>query len=183
MKIFRKIYFKPQSAATTEQPETRRSFLQKLGFGGVLAGITGLSFQSLRALIPNVLYEPPQRFKIGLPINLAEGVTFLEDKRLYVFKEGKSFYAISAGCTHLGCTVKYAKLNQPKQVEIGGEKRNIPFEFHCPCHGSKFYADGTNYAGPAPRALLWYKLEVSPDDGQLVVDMSSEVEQNFRLTV
>jgi hypothetical protein len=31
--------------------------------------------------------------------------------------------------------------------------------------------------------LQWHKLEVSPDDGQLVVDMDSDVEQNFRLTV
>jgi menaquinol-cytochrome c reductase iron-sulfur subunit len=129
------------------------------------------------------LYEPAQRFKIGLPPNLAEGMTFLEDKRLYVFKQGKSFYAISGACTHLGCTVKYTKLNQPKQVERNGEKKDVAFEFLCPCHGSKYYADGTNYAGPAPRPLRWYKLEVSPDDGQLVVDMNEEVEQNFRLTV
>jgi Rieske Fe-S protein len=183
MKFFKKTDPRSSSTSSNSLPETRRTFLQKLGLGGVLAGMAGLSFQSFRSLIPNVLYEPPQKFKIGAPTNLAEGMTFLEDKRLYIFKEGKSFYAISAACTHLGCTVKYAKLNQPKQVEIGGEKRNVPFEFHCPCHGSKFYADGTNYAGPAPRALQWFKLEVSPDDGQLVVDMSSEVEQNFRLTV
>ncbi len=171
------------STTNNTQPESRRTFLQKLGFGSMLASFAGFSWQSFRSLIPNVLYEPPQKFKIGLPANLAEGMTFLEDKRLYVFKEGKSFYAISAACTHLGCTVKYTKLNQAKQVESGGEKKSVPFEFHCPCHGSKFYADGTNYAGPAPSALQWHKLEVAPDDGQLVVDLNSEVEQNFRLTV
>jgi nitrite reductase/ring-hydroxylating ferredoxin subunit len=183
MKLFKKANSDLSLTSNQSQSESRRSFLQKLGLGGVLAGFAGFGWQSFRSLIPNVLYEPPQRFKIGLPANLAEGVTFLEDKRLYVFKEGKSYYAISAACTHLGCTVKYTKLNQPKQVDIGGEKKNIPFEFHCPCHGSKFYADGTNYAGPAPRPLQWHKLEVAPDDGQLVVDMGSEVEQNFRLTV
>ncbi|HET6274286.1 MAG TPA: ubiquinol-cytochrome c reductase iron-sulfur subunit [Bacteroidota bacterium] len=161
----------------------RRSFLQKLGFGGMIAGLAGFSFQSFRSLIPNVLYEPPAKFKIGTPSALADGMTFLEDKRLYIFKEGKSFYAISGACTHLGCTVKYSKLQQPKQVEIDGEMKSIPFEFHCPCHGSRFYADGTNYDGPAPKPLHWFKLEVSPDDGQLVVNMSEEVEQNFRLTV
>jgi len=76
-----------------------------------------------------------QGFKVGLPDKLADGMTFLEDKRLYVFKEGESFYAISGACTHLGCTVKYAKLNNPKKVEIGGEQKEINFEFHCPCHG------------------------------------------------
>lgn len=183
MKLFKKNESQSSSTTQNSQTETRRSFLQKLGLGGMLAGFAGLGWQSFRALIPNVLYEPPQKFKIGMPANLADGVTFLEDKRLYIFKEGRSFYAISGSCTHLGCTVKYTKLNQPKQVELGGEKKTIPFEFHCPCHGSKFYADGTHYAGPAPEPLHWYKLEVSPDDGQLVVDLNSEVEQNFRLTV
>ena len=183
MKLFNKSKKNPPPPNDATEGETRRSFLHKIGLGGMLAGIAGFSYQSFRSLVPNVLYEPPMKFKIGTPTSLAEGMTFLEDKRLYVFKEGKSFYAISGACTHLGCTVKYTKLNQPKQVEIDGEKKSIPFEFHCPCHGSKFYADGTNYAGPAPAPLHWYKLEVSPDDGQLVVNMSDEVEQNFRLTV
>jgi len=161
----------------------RREFLEKLGLVGILTSLAGLGFQSLRSLIPNVLYEPSQRFKIGSPNQLPEGASFLEEKRLYVFKEGKSFYAISASCTHLGCTVKYTKLNQPKTVELHGEKKTIDHEFHCPCHGSKYYSDGTNYAGPAPRPLRWHKLEVSPDDGQLIVDLGTEVEQNFRLTV
>jgi cytochrome b6-f complex iron-sulfur subunit len=174
----------PDSGAKNE-PGTisRRGFFEKLGLGGLLVGLAGLGYQSFRSLVPNVLYEPPQKFKVGFPLNLAEGVTFLEEQRMYIFKEGKSFYAISGACTHLGCTVKYIKLNQPKQVELGGEQKEVKFEFHCPCHGSKFYSDGTNYAGPAPRPLHWYKLEVSPDDGQLVVDLGEEVGQNFRLTV
>lgn len=169
--------------ANDAKTENRRSFLQKIGLGGVLAGLAGVGYQSFRSLIPNVLYEPPQKFKIGLPANLADGMTFLEDKRLYVFKEGKSFHAISGVCTHLGCTVKYTKLNRPKRIELNGEQKDINFEFQCPCHGSKFYADGTNYAGPAPRPLHWYKLDVSPDDGQLVVNLNEEVDQSFRLTV
>lgn len=171
------------AAGAEPAPIHRRSFLHTIGMGGLLAGLAGFGWQSIRSLIPNVLYEPPARFKIGLPSALADGMTFIEDKRLYVFKEGKSFYAISGACTHLGCTVKYAKLNQPKQVEIDGEKRIIPFEFLCPCHGSKFYADGTNYAGPAPTPLRWYRMESSPDDGQLVVNLNDEVDQHFRLTV
>lgn len=173
--LFKKNVVKPS--------ESRRSFLQSIGFSGILAGIAGFAYQSVRSLVPNVLYEPSARFKVGLPERIADGMTFLEDKRLYVFKEGKSFYAISGSCTHLGCTVKYAKLNAPKKVEAGGEQKQIDFEFHCPCHGSKFYGDGTNYAGPAPEPLHWYKLEISPDDGQLMVNMNEEVEQNFRLTV
>lgn len=161
----------------------RRNFLSRLGFGSILASFAGMSFSFMRSLVPNVLYEPPRRFKVGTPDSFAEGVKFLADERLYIFHEGRSYYAISAACTHLGCTVKYAALAKPKEIEIGGEKKTINWEFHCPCHGSKFYADGTNYAGPAPKPLAWHKIELAPDDGQLIVDLGSEVEQNFRLTV
>lgn len=167
----------------SETRHSRRSFLHQIGLVGVWGAIAGLAYQSVRSLIPNVLYESPRRFKIGLPGQLAEGVTFLTEKRLYVFKQGRSFYAISGTCTHLGCTVKHTKLNSPKHVTLDGEDREIDFEFHCPCHGSRFYSDGTNYAGPAPSPLRWYRLTVSPDDGQLLVDMGEEVERNYRLTV
>jgi len=160
---------------------TRRSFLEQIGLGSILAALVGFGYQTIRSLVPNVLYEPSRKVKIGFPSALAEGVTFLPEQRLYVFKEGKSFYAISGTCTHLGCTVKYVKLNQPKL--LGDGRKEITSEFHCPCHGSKFYNDGTNYAGPAPGPLHWYKVELAPDDGQLVVDMGTKVEQTFRLTV
>ena len=162
---------------------SRRSFLSKLGIGATLLAIAGQAYAYLRSLKPNVLYEEPQRFKVGAPEQFGEGGKFLEDKRLFVFRQGKTFYAISASCTHLGCTVKMQKLNQPKRVKVRGRQFEEQSEFHCPCHGSKYYGDGTNYAGPAPRPLAYFKLEVSADDGQLIVDTSQTVGQDFRLTV
>lgn len=162
---------------------TRRSFLTKLGFGATLLALAGQAYAFLRSLKPNVLYEDPQRFKVGLPEQFGEGGKFLEDKRLFVFRQGKTFYAISAACTHLGCTVKMEKLNQPKKVKTRQREFEEQYEFHCPCHGSKYYGDGTNYAGPAPRPLDYFKLEVAAEDGQLVVDMEQKVGQDFRLTV
>ena len=38
-------------------------------------------------------------------------------------------------------------------------------------------------AGPAPKPLAWYFLSVSPDDGQLIVDLAREVGHDFRLTL
>jgi len=162
---------------------SRRSFLSKLGIGATLVAIAGQTYAFLRSLKPNVLYEEARRFKVGAPEQFGEGGKFLEDKRLFVFRQGKTFYAISASCTHLGCTVKMQKLNQSKKVRVRGREFEEQHEFHCPCHGSKYYGDGTNYAGPAPRPLDYFKLEVSPDDGQLIVDMSQRVGQDFRLTV
>ncbi|MBS1788428.1 MAG: ubiquinol-cytochrome c reductase iron-sulfur subunit [Acidobacteria bacterium] len=162
---------------------SRRSFLARLGVGATLVGLAGQALAYLRALKPNVLYEEPQKFKVGTPDQFGEGGKFLEERRLFVFKERSTFYAVSAACTHLGCTVKMQKLNQPKKVKTRQREFEEQYEFHCPCHGSKYYGDGTNYAGPAPRPLDYFKLEVSPDDGQIIVDMAQVVDQNFRLTV
>lgn len=166
-----------------EKKESRRSFLSKLT--GTLLGI-GLFSQAIayiRSLVPNVLYEPPQKFKIGKPSDLTKGVKFIEDRRLYIFREKGAFYAISGVCTHLGCTVKYSPYSKPVEVTIKGEEKTINWEFRCPCHGSVFLGDGTNSEGPAPKPLKWHPLEISPDDGQLVVDLSKEVEKDFRLVV
>lgn len=162
---------------------SRRSFLARLGFGATLVALAGQAYAYLRSLKPNVLYEEPQRFKVGTPDQFGEGGRFLEDKRLFVFRQGKTFYAISAACTHLGCTVKMEKLQQPKKVKTRQREFEEQYEFHCPCHGSKYYGDGTNYAGPAPRPLDYFKLEMAAEDGQLVVDMGQKVGQDFRLTV
>jgi menaquinol-cytochrome c reductase iron-sulfur subunit len=173
-----------QSAGTeAKKGETRRSWLDKVGVGVIVAAVAGQAYALLRSLAPNVLYEPAKRFKAGAVDQFPEGATFLEDKRLFIFREQRSFYAISAVCTHLGCTVKLVNLNQPQRVTSGGRAIEEQREFHCPCHGSKYYADGTNYAGPAPRPLAWHPLEVSPDDGQLVVNLGATVTRDFRLRV
>jgi hypothetical protein len=42
-------------------------------------------------------------------------------------------------------------------------------KFKCPCHGSGFYRDGTNFEGPAPRPLDRIKIALTMQ-GQLGVD-------------
>lgn len=162
---------------------TRRKMLSRFGIGATLLALGGQAYAFMRSLVPNVLYESPQRFKVGTPDQFNEGPIFLEEKRVFIFRERNTFHAISAVCTHLGCTVKMQRLNQPKKVTVQGREIEEQAEFACPCHGSKYYGDGTNYSGPAPRPLDYYKLELSPDDGQLLVDASETVGQDFRLTV
>ena len=167
----------------SEMSQGRRTFFRRIGQGTLLAAIAGQAYALLRSLVPDVLYEQPQKFKIGLPSQFPDGVTFIEDRRVYIFRNQNTFHVLSATCTHLGCTVKLFNLNQPRMVEIKGRQVEIAQEFHCPCHGSKYYGDGTNYAGPAPKPLACYQIEVSPDDGQLVVDLGETVSRDSRLTV
>lgn len=148
------------------EPERRRLLL-RIGQWSVVAAILTQMGGVVRAFVPRVLYEPSKKFKIGKPGEYPEGVTFVPTSRLFVIRERNQFHVISATCTHLGCTTEW-------KPALG--------EFDCPCHGSKFKADGTPFAGPAPRALAWYPLSVS-GDGFLVVDSGKAVPPTYRFAV
>lgn len=83
-----------EDAETPARKTSRRSFLARFGAGATVIALAGQAFAYLRSLKPNVLYEEPQRFKVGTPDQFGEGGRFLEDKRLFVFKERNTFYAI-----------------------------------------------------------------------------------------
>jgi menaquinol-cytochrome c reductase iron-sulfur subunit len=161
----------------------RREFLIRLGIGAGAAAIGYQGAASMRSLVPNVSYDAPTTVKLGPPTDFPEGLKYLPDMRLFVFREGRVFHAISAVCTHLGCTVRAEALSQAVTQTVGGQSLRLTHRFACPCHGSVYSGDGSNESGPAPRPLAWYHLSVAPDDGQLVADLAQEVEQDFRLTV
>ncbi len=165
------------------EKKRRRDFLINLGIGAGVAGIATQAAASLRSLLPNVSYDAPTTVKVGLPAEFPDGLKFLPEQRLFVFREGRVFHAVSAVCTHLGCTVRAEALPQPVTMEVGGAPLRVTHRFACPCHGSKYSGDGEVVDGPAPKPLAWYQLSISPDDGQLVVDLAREVERDFRLTV
>jgi menaquinol-cytochrome c reductase iron-sulfur subunit len=168
---------------TMTEPKDRREFLMKLGVGAGVAGLCSQAAASLRSLVPNVSYDAPTTVKLGGPLDFPDGLKFLPDQRLFVFREGKTFYAVSAVCTHLGCTVRAEALPRPETATVEGKTLRLTHRFLCPCHGSRYSGDGGNVSGPAPRPLAWFHLEISPDDGQLVVDMAREVGRDFRLTL
>ncbi len=164
-------------------PRDRREFLVKVGIGAGLVALGGQALASLRSLVPNVSYDAPTTVKVGHPNEFPDGMKFLPDQRLFVFREGNVFHAISAVCTHLGCTVRAEALSQVENRSVEGSPLRITHRFLCPCHGSRYTGDGENVAGPAPKPLAWYHLAIAPDDGQLVVDLAQPVARNFRLTV
>src|SRR6185503_3774448 len=136
----------------------RRDFLMKLGIGAGMAGLAAQGAASLRSLVPNVSYDAPTTVKLGAPADFPDGLKFLPDERLFVFRQGNVFHAISAVCTHLGCTVRAEALSQPEERTVGGAALRLTHRFLCPCHGSRYGGDGRNVSGPAPRPLAWYHL-------------------------
>lgn len=143
-----------------------------LAVGFTSLATTGLvwTLGGARYMFPNVLVEPPTKFKAGFPDTLSPGqveTKYIPQFGVWVVKneyEGKQIiYAIKSVCTHLGCT--------PNWLE--GEQK-----FKCPCHGSGFYKDGINFEGPAPRPLERYAISLA-DDGQLLVDKSRVFNQEL----
>lgn len=161
----------------------RRDFLLKLGIGSGIAALGAQTVASMRSLVPNVSYDAPTTVKLGMPNDFPDGLKFLPDERLFVFRQGNTFHAVSAVCTHLGCTVRAEALPQPEMKTVEGQSLRLTHRFLCPCHGSKYTGDGSNVSGPAPKPLAWYHLSVAVDDGQLVVDLARPVERDFRLTL
>ncbi len=166
-----------------KQGTDRRELLLKLGTGAGIVALTGQAVASLRSLVPNVSYDAPTTVKLGPVAEFPDGLKYLPDERLFVFRQGNTFHAISAVCTHLGCTVRAEALARAESREVGGAELRLSHRFLCPCHGSEYSGDGSNVSGPAPRPLAWFRLTVAPDDGQLVVDLADPVERDFRLTL
>jgi len=58
----------------------------------------------------------------------------------------------------------------------------VPAQFECPCHGSKFDAQGRVLTGPATRALERVRLTLASDE-RVVVDCTAIVNVDFRLAI
>jgi len=142
------------AAAEPARPvQQRRKFIQLLLGGGVLA--TAASF-----LYPLVRYlAPPAATDMGSDSVVAAKVGDLKPNSGKIFRFGTrpgllildaagTYRAVSAVCTHLGCTVQYR-----------GETRQI----WCACHNGTYDLNGRNISGPPPRPLEAYDVHVRGD--------------------
>jgi cytochrome b6-f complex iron-sulfur subunit len=168
---------KEEKAAKTVAGEDRRGFLAYTVGSFMAVGFTALSVTGglfslglARFMFPNVLAEPPSRFKVGSKEGFPSGVVetkFVAQYGVWVvngdFEGVQQIYALKTVCTHLGCTPNWLEAEQ---------------KFKCPCHGSGFYKDGINFEGPAPRPLERYAIRIA-DDGQLEVDKSKSFQEEL----
>lgn len=146
----------------------RRSFVAlTVGWAALLSAFISTAAAAVRFLIPNVLYEPSGRLRVGSPDDFQDGATFLDESRVFVLRDGNTFRALSAVCTHLGCTVN----------RLGSGAG-----YFCPCHGSEFSTEGDVLSGPAPRGLEWLAVSRARD-GRIVIDLRHQVEADKHLVV
>ena len=173
-------YAKPATKSAAAPDQGRRfvsaaasmlvgSFLA-VGFSSLTVTLGMWTLGLARFMFPNILREPPSKFKVGFPADFPPG--FVETKYKAKFGvwvvngtyEGQSqLYALQSVCTHLGCTPNWLEAEQ---------------KFKCPCHGSGFYKDGINFEGPAPRPLERYAIRIA-DDGQIEIDKSQTFQQEM----
>lgn len=115
-------------------------------------------------------YEPPNPTASVIPLGLLDDyprgrLVYVPAAQAYVGRDDTGLYVVDAVCTHLGCLVE--------QGEEGG--------FVCPCHDSRFDAQGNAQNGPATKPLRFLHIWWDVDEGQLLVDRTKPVEPTVRL--
>jgi len=189
-------YETPRGKFHARAETTRRQFLMLMGgLGAVGASLFG-GIQLLKFMFPAATNDAPQQFKTTFTFtDLTGGVTAdgkakagatvrsITADRVSVIVDDAGIYAVFLVCTHLGCTPNYVTnvtggsgvadaVAQERGVRAGAEK--IPNGWACPCHGSRYFIDSTNFYGPAPRPMDWVDISVAPD-GYFVVDRGNIV--------
>lgn len=133
----------------------RRNFLDLLT-GGILT-LSGLL--SLGGIFRFLSYRENDSFLSVFDLGSADQYpigsrTILDKVPALLLHTEEGFKALSLTCTHLGCTVE-----------------DKDQEFHCPCHGSIFNADGSVKNGPADEPLTLFHLEET-QEGKLILHTS-----------
>jgi cytochrome b6-f complex iron-sulfur subunit len=100
-----------------------------------------------------------------LAVDTAMSVT-VSGQPYFITRDSGGFMAVSAICTHMGCTVGFDSTGPM---------------FDCPCHGSQYKIDGTVLQGPATQPLE-RALLCKNSSGELVIDTSLSVPTTDRLT-
>ena len=188
-------YESPRGKMRARAETTRRQFLMIMG--GLAAAGASLfgGIEVLRFMFPQASSNAPALFKTAFTFDQLTGgvvdgkavtpvnVLSETDKRVTVVLDDAGIYAVYLVCTHLGCTPNYVtdvttgSGVSPTVAEARGVRTATsacPNGWACPCHGSRYFIDSTNFYGPAPRPMDWVNIEVTPD-GFFAVDRATLV--------
>lgn len=145
----------------------RRDFLGLAALWSFLCTGVVMLAGALRLPMPSVFPETGSKFRIGPPDRYPPGsVVKIAERNVLVLRDEHGFRALSLICTHLGCITS----------------REPDGHFLCPCHGSRFDAEGRVTQGPAPSRLRYLEISRAPS-GDLMIDRDRPVDAEWRLSV
>lgn len=135
-------------------PIGRRSFVDFLLGGGLLASAVSFVYPVLRFVMPPRLAESMEvtvvAAKVGeVPPNSGKIFKFGNRPALLLHTPAGELKAFDAICTHLTCTVQY----RPDYGHVW-----------CACHNGHYDISGKNISGPPPRPLDRLTVAVRGDD-------------------
>ncbi|MGA2633360.1 MAG: Rieske (2Fe-2S) protein [Terracidiphilus sp.] len=138
----------------TNDKTTRRFFMAAAGAAGV-AYTAALAYPIYRYLaspaemameataVTEVTLKDAQKLPLGSVLMFKFGTA----PAMLIHHEDSRWIALTAVCTHLGCTVQY----EPQADRI-----------HCACHGGVYDPyTGANVSGPPPKPLKLFKVAVT----------------------
>ena len=143
-----------QEQAESGDAKTRRAFLAAAGAAGICYA-TALAYPVYRylaspnemALSASAVTEVTLKDAQKLPAGSVLMFKFGPSPAMLIHHEDGRWIALTAVCTHLGCTVQYEPLMD---------------RIHCACHGGVYNPyTGANVSGPPPKPLKLFKVEVS----------------------
>ena len=143
-----------QEHAENGDVKTRRAFLAAAGAAGVCYAAAlacpvyrYLASPNEMALSASAVTEVTLKDAQKLPSGSALMFKFGPSPAMLIHHEDGRWVALTAVCTHLGCTVQY----EPQMDRI-----------HCACHGGVYNPyTGANVSGPPPKPLKLFKVAVN----------------------
>jgi Rieske Fe-S protein len=147
---------------------TRRLFVRESlkGWLGLVVGPT--LYATARALVGSRSPSRAQPKDIGAAGGLQRGmsktVLFGNTRVLVVRDAAGRLHAVSAICTHMGCSIRLDADRSEGQLA-------------CNCHESKFSLSGENRTGPATRPLTEYRVESA--GGRLILSEAEGTSRNL----
>ncbi len=132
----------------------RRTFLDILLGSSALATLGAIFYPVLKFMVPpQVIEAATNSVSVGknaeILANSGKIFKFGSKPGIIIRTEAGELKAFSASCTHLDCIVQYDP----------GSKQIV-----CACHNGKYDLTGKNVAGPPPRPLEEFTVNVKGDD-------------------
>ena len=145
------------SIELSKDKTSRRTLLKVILGGSAAASLSAFLYPILRYIVP------PAETNMGADSAVAANVDELKPNSSKIFRFGSrpallirmadgNYRAISATCTHLGCTVQY---------------RTDLQQVWCACHNGMYDTNGRNISGPPPRPLEKYQVHVQGNEIQV----------------